>query len=265
MKGQMKLNIAWMMGIVYVYLLFYVGFYWAQPGNGQAMSLLAYWAPVAASLFATISVVMAWLRAPAADRTLWQGVALSVGTWTIAEIMWVFSDTAVMEVLANVLWLVGYLPLSVVFQQRFSVIRSQLTWKKIAIASLGAVLPMFVLVGTMVSLSANLALGVQLGDVVNIVYVVWDSFLAVGGVLLWLTGKRDVQQRPWAMIGFALVLWVYSDSAYWLLNLMDVYGVNGLSMILETIPYILSYVVIGLGGMQTLSVAHPVATAEVMG
>ena len=250
--------------VVNVYLVAYFLIYKIGGSNSALIDVWALANPIITGLAASVAAFLAFRTGPAQQRPMWLLLFAGLGLWTCAEGLWAVQALAGNELpypsFADVLWLVGYLPVGAAIEMQIRQSRSRLNWIKYAVAvALGGGLTVLAGRAVVVPMIGNFAIGRGLEQVLNILYPVLDATLFAGGVLAVLGADWRNGWQPWLLIGGALILWSYSDVCFSVLSAARVYGNNWFSAMAVDIPYNLAYLITGLGCLQAVTITRQVA------
>lgn len=252
MKNKKLPNWAMSLRAVYIYLaLHLIAYYFLSRQGPRAVELLNSIAPILVGMFASGAAAWAWRGSYGNERRIWMWLCFGNGIWTLAEIWWmyfiVFADEVPYPSGADVLWVLGYLPVGIAIILYAFEYHMRLNFKKVALALLaGGVLPVALFLSLIPP--SNSSQAAQF--ITEAVYPPLDLILATGGFLCMLSSQKRLGQRPWLLIGFSLVIDAYADIWYWLLTFWGVYSTDLFSAIRVDIPYALTYVIMGVGCLQ---------------
>jgi hypothetical protein len=210
------------------------------------------------SSFAAILAIWTWNYTSAKDlsKRIWAGIALGLSLWAIADVISALYPLLLGQdipdlSMADVFWLVGYLPLTIALLWRFRSFGIKPTKRQMNIAI--ALMVVTVLVsGYFVVWPA-----IQSADpddfwasLVNVLYPMGDALIATVSLFILFTLGKGSFSSVWQVIAMGLVLRSFGDLMYNYAAGNDLYWPNNHltpATILTDIPYSVSSLAIALG------------------
>lgn len=155
------------------------------------------------------------------------------------------------------------MPVGIAIVQYLTLHRLRLTPVRVILAALaGGLLPVCVLI-LLVQPFFETDRALQAAKLmVEAIYPPLDLLVATGGFLCLFAYEGKNWRQPWFLIGSALALWAYTDLWYWLLEFLNSYGLDLLTILRVEIPYDLAYVILGVGSLQAAAQARSDATPK---
>jgi hypothetical protein len=198
------------------------------------------------------------------NRLLWFGLMLGWILWTIAEWWWGISSLLVEEApfpsMADLFWIVGYIPMFVALDARSRSIPEQTTPKQMLIIWLSSIIA--------IGLTAILILepaisgyepGTFIETALTLFYPVGDLILFVLVMRVAFKYQQGLNGRAWGWISAGYVLLTIADLVFCYASANNLYYpegvVNNISLIGSDLLYSVSYMIImfGLAIMRVLS------------
>ncbi len=187
-------------------------------------------------------------------RTMWQTLGLGLLLWGSGEAIWAGYDLFLGEVpfpsVADIVWLIGYIPFFVSLYLRYSTLRAAPEASRVLIiVVLSAILigvgGYFVLLPIIQDPGENL-----LAKIISVLYPVGDILLALIALLVVLTLSGGALSRPWALIAAGFLVVAVADLLFYYADWNELYQPEGtINLItgLADVPYYASYILIALG------------------
>jgi hypothetical protein len=176
-------------------------------------------------LLATWLAIAVWTLLGKYDsgRRQWAALAIGIGLWTMAELLWAFLSYTMDETpypsIADMFWVPGYLMVLVSAILRYRTLKIQ--WNsRLAQVLLGAFAVVFVVVLVLVILPLLASGGADglLVSLLNVFYPIADLLVLFAALLLALSFAGGRFSTPWAMLAAGLatlslsdILFIYSD------------------------------------------------------
>lgn len=252
--------------VIYVYVFLYIaGYLYFGMRSEQSLSVFTELILLGVGVFAVVTTLLAWRSVPEEQKSIWQWLFVGMVLWVVADFIWAYYDLFTSIELpypswADLLWIIGYLPLGLAIIRFLKYTHVSITRKRALFAILGGgIFPTIILFSLLIPSADYFSGGDKLEWLLNALYPALDALLATGGFLCLVAWEYDDWRRPWFYIGAALALWAYSDIWYWLLVFLGIYDLGLLSTLMSDIPYAVAYLVAGLGGLR----AFRVGTARV--
>ncbi len=204
------------------------------------------------------SVLFFWARFVVKDpkfQRLWLWMGIGFGLWGIAEVIWAVYDLAAGEMpsitIADLLWVIGYIPLYMAFAIRQRTAHRTLTEaQKWIIGIISLVLLVFTAIVAILPILQNYEPGRWLESLVYLAYPVGDLGLVVMSCASLLLLKGGRYSLGWRLVFTGIFVMSVSDILYNYATWNDLYypeeQVNFLSSFIDT-TYILSYMLAGFG------------------
>jgi hypothetical protein len=198
--------------------------------------------------------VMVVVKDPKFQR-LWLLLGIGFGLWGIAEVIWAVYDLAAGEMPAvtpaDLLWVIGYIPLYMAFAIRQRTVHRTLTEaQKWMIGVISLVLLVVVAIIAILPILANFEPARWLEGLVNLAYPVGDLGLVVMSCVSLLLLKGGRYSLGWRLIFTGIFVMSVSDILYNYATWNEIYypdeRVDFLSSFIDT-TYILSYMLAGFG------------------
>jgi len=189
-------------------------------------------------------------------QNLWLWMGIGFGLWGIAEVIWAIYEILTAGempplTLADLLWVIGYIPLFLAFAIRQRTIRSVLTKRQRWVVG---IVNLLLAVGTVIvailPILQNFEPERWLEGLVYLAYPVGDLILIVFSSFALILLKGGRYSLSWRLIFLGLFVMGFSDILYNYAIWNDLYfpdeRVNFLSSLIDT-TYVLSYMLAGFG------------------
>jgi hypothetical protein len=228
-------------------------------GNGEVVSSINSAASVIFSILAFGLFLRVWFFTDIKDfsKGMWGGFTLGALLWAMAEVVWFFYD-AVLQIeipypsLADLLWLVAYIPFWVAIKSRYDKLHYSLNLRQ-----RGALV---IFIGCFLLLMFNFVLKPIITafdperiaeSILNILYPLADFVtLILTCLMLFSIGRGRFVAATWGLIALGLVCFSVSDLFYSYLTWNELYYPDGnvnLATILVDLSYSFSYLFWGVG------------------
>lgn len=189
-------------------------------------------------------------------RANWSGMALGFFLWGLADLIWayysiVLNDLVPYPSIADLVWIIGYLPLYIALITLLRRLRIAPTLRQrasiIALNLIGVVMTViYVLVPIVRDFeSARLAEGV-----VSAAYPLADIGLLMLTTLILVLLSNSRYSLPWRLIAAGIFVMTFSDLLYSYASWEELYYPDGLVNLVTNVidtSYSLAYIVVGLG------------------
>lgn len=228
-------------------------------GNGEKVSAINSAASVIFSILAFGLFLRVWFFTDIKDfsKGMWGGFTLGALLWAMAEVVWFFYD-AVLQIeipypsLADLLWLVAYIPFWMAIKNRYDKLHYSLNLRQ-----RGALV---IFIGCFLLLMFNFVLRPIITafdperiaeSILNILYPLADFVtLILTCLMLFSIGRGRFVAATWGLIALGLVCFSVSDLFYSYLSWNELYYPDGnvnLATILVDTSYSFSYLFWGVG------------------
>jgi diguanylate cyclase len=194
-------------------------------------------------------------------RTLWIGLILGWGLWTIAEVIWTIAFLQGQEApypgWADLFWCVGYFFLYLALWLRSNSITGKINRSNRIILVLVSVLMVaFIVVAILIPSIQAYDPSLLLESIINLFYPLADMILLVLALSILFTANKGTFSQSWLWIALGFILISFSDLYFTYLSVQDLYypdgHVNFMSVFLVDVPYTISYMLF-LVGLISLS------------
>ncbi len=219
----------WQASIFQVFSLFTLGgvtaAYLVHLGQPNPLETVTNLLTSGLGLLATWLAVAVWTLLGKNDpgRRQWAALAIGIGLWTVAELLWAFLSYTMDEMpypsIADAFWVPGYLMVLVSATLRYRALKIQ--WNsRTAQALLGVFAAIFVVVLVLVILPIFASGGADslLVLLLNVFYPAADLLVLFGALLLALSFAGGKFSIPWTMLAAGLatlslsdILFIYAD------------------------------------------------------
>jgi len=192
---------------------------------------------------------------------IWGSLSTGLFLWAVGEIIWASDQLLFGEKLpypssADVVWLLGYLPVGVGLALRFRTLQMRVV-RPAQLGILAAFVAGVVLTGIYVILPilSDPEAGTPLEKLVSVLYPIGDLVVAFFALLLVLVLRGGMLVGPWGLIALGFLGFAASDILYTYAVWQGLYQVDpalGLNFMSYTsnLLYTLSYILVALGIYQ---------------
>ncbi len=184
---------------------------------------------------------------------VWGAFTLGMFLWTLGEVLWAYGEIIAKEELpypsiADVAWVVGYVPLFIGFFLRFRSLRTMPTLDDLLTGGGFFLVILVVGVAYIIGPIATQNSGTHTEQFLNILYPVGDLALAFASVLSVIVLAGGSLSYPWMMLAGGFLLTSLGDLMYSYATWNDLYitGNHGTNLVtyLADVPYLAAYIVI---------------------
>lgn len=226
-------------------------------GGDSAFNLLNSIVPTAAALLITYFSYQAWInkKDPIA-HDFWRLMTLGFGCWGLAEAIWLFY-AAVLKTdipypsLADLAWLVGYIPLVGALWSRLRTLKVTFTHRQLFLiigVNLLWLIPVVYFI--LLPILRDWDSGSLLGSLASVLYPIGDLGLVVLASLILILMQSGRFAFVWQMMITGIIIMTLSDQLYTFASAAGLYypdeQVNFITNLTDT-SYTLSYFFIGYG------------------
>jgi hypothetical protein len=189
-------------------------------------------------------------------RTLWIGLILGWGLWTIAEGIWTIAFIQGHEApypgWADLFWCIGYFFLYLALWLRSRSITNKIGWVNLIILVLISFLIIgFTIVGILLPVSEAYDPSILLESVINLFYPLADVILLILALRILFSANRGTFSQSWLWISLGFIMTSFSDLFFTYSSGMNIYYPDGhanfMSVFLVDVPYTISYMLILVG------------------
>ena len=247
-RYKMAAIVAGILVLAYVLVnLFVIG------GDGFIITLNNLVAPLL-TIITTISafILLLQIRANVRSRLLWGGLFAGWALWAIAEILWFVFGYLGQEVpypsIADLFWLVGYIPLGIGLYSRLREMPLKLTSsQKLALWGSSLATIFITLAFVILPVFQGYDASNRLGSIISIIYPLADLVLLVSVLRLIFVYRSGDYGFSWNLLITGFVLMTIADLVFAYATPLGLYypdqKANLISTLGNSVPYNLSYLI----------------------
>lgn len=212
--------------------------------------------PVAAFVVALLAYQAYNDKRAGVSRYVWLGMAIGFGLYCIADSLWVvfslvFNDDVPYPSIADLAWLIGYIPLSYALLKRLKTLKVEPSMTQVHfLRTFGAIWLIVTFVFVLLPIISTLEFDRAIEGFVSILYPLADMLLGILSCQILVLMHKGRFSLAWRLIFAGLLLMAFSDSVYSYATWYELYypesGLNLVTILID-LTYIFSYVLVALG------------------
>ncbi len=189
-------------------------------------------------------------------RTLWIGLILGWGFWTIAEVIWTVAFLQGQEApypgWADLFWCIGYffLYLALLLRSRSNTGRIS-RMNQLILVLISFVLIGFTIVGLLLPIIQAYDPSLLLESIIDLFYPLADMVLLILALRILFSANKGSFSQSWLWISLGFIVVSFSDLFFTYASVKDLYYPDGhanfMSVFLVDVPYTISYMLFLVG------------------